>query len=114
MEGKTLLEKRRYAREHYDHIRKLFVSFVVIQRKSLRRKRLMLEPRGHGGMYGAILVHDTELTATGEADIGVLFCHNGNATCCSSVFWYLSRICRGLFNDVRARNDGPWEIFSRH
>ena len=39
--------------------------------------RLMSEPRGHKDMYGAILVQDTELTRTGEADIGVLFCHNG-------------------------------------
>ncbi|KAK0456022.1 proline racemase [Armillaria borealis] len=28
-------------------------------------------------MYGAILVQETELTKSGEADIGVLFCHNG-------------------------------------
>lgn len=37
----------------------------------------MREPRGHGEMYGAILVPETELTLRGEADIGVLFCHNG-------------------------------------
>lgn len=37
----------------------------------------MREPRGHAEMYGAILVRETELTASGEADIGVLFCHNG-------------------------------------
>jgi trans-L-3-hydroxyproline dehydratase len=28
-------------------------------------------------MYGAILIAETELTRTGAADIGVLFCHNG-------------------------------------
>jgi hypothetical protein len=28
-------------------------------------------------MYGAILIAETELTKRGEADIGVLFCHNG-------------------------------------
>ncbi len=28
-------------------------------------------------MYGAILVPETELTRNGDADIGVLFCHNG-------------------------------------
>lgn len=28
-------------------------------------------------MYGALLIPETELTKTGEADIGVLFCHNG-------------------------------------
>lgn len=36
----------------------------------------MWEPRGHKDMYGAILVTETELTRTGEADLGVLFCHN--------------------------------------
>jgi trans-L-3-hydroxyproline dehydratase len=35
----------------------------------------MLEPRGHKEMYGAVLVSETELTRTGEADIGVLFLH---------------------------------------
>ena len=39
--------------------------------------RLMYEPRGHKEMYGAILIPETELTERGEADIGVLFCHNG-------------------------------------
>lgn len=39
----------------------------------------MREPRGHGEMYGAILVRETELTRSGAADIGVLFCHNGGS-----------------------------------
>ena len=55
----TLLEQRRQAKAEHDHL----------------RKRLMLEPRGHRDMYGAILVTETELTASGEADIGVMFCH---------------------------------------
>lgn len=37
----------------------------------------MREPRGHKEMYGAIIVPETELTLSGEADVGVLFCHNG-------------------------------------
>ncbi|KAF9025121.1 hypothetical protein BDP27DRAFT_1351922, partial [Rhodocollybia butyracea] len=51
-EGNTLLEKRRYASEtpEIDEI----------------RKRLMHEPRGHEGMYGAILVPETELTLSGQ------------------------------------------------
>lgn len=61
LHGTTLLEKREYARTHADHA----------------RLRLMREPRGHAEMYGAVLVQETELTARGEADIGVLFCHNG-------------------------------------
>ncbi|KAK0208792.1 proline racemase [Desarmillaria ectypa] len=64
--GTTLLEKRRYAKEHHDDI----------------RRRLMLEPRGHAGMYGAILVQETDLTKSGEADIGVLFSHKGYSTMC--------------------------------
>ena len=34
-----MLEKRRYAREHLDHL----------------RRALMLEPRGHADMYGCVL-----------------------------------------------------------
>lgn len=40
------------------------------------RRKIMLEPRGHDGMYGALLVRDSELIATGEADIAVLYLHN--------------------------------------
>ena len=54
--GKTMLEKRRYMLEHYDHLRKL----------------IMLEPRGHSGMYGCILVPPV----TEDGDLGVLFTHN--------------------------------------
>ncbi|KAL9092323.1 MAG: hypothetical protein Q9165_004497 [Trypethelium subeluteriae] len=55
----TLLEQRRQAKEQYDDL----------------RRRLMLEPRGHADMYGAILIQETELVSSNEADIGVLFCH---------------------------------------
>ena len=30
-------------------------------------------------MYGAIIVAETEKTKSGDADIGVLFCHNGTS-----------------------------------
>ncbi|OQU99953.1 hypothetical protein CLAIMM_05519 [Cladophialophora immunda] len=56
----TLLEKRAQASKQYDHV----------------RRRLMLEPRGHWDMYGAVLIRETELVTAGEADIGVLFMHN--------------------------------------
>lgn len=39
----------------------------------------MREPRGHAEMYGAFLIPETELTESGEADVGVLFCHNGES-----------------------------------
>ncbi|KAK1795960.1 hypothetical protein P4O66_009062 [Electrophorus voltai] len=61
--GDTVLAKRRYAREHLDHLRKV----------------VMREPRGHGDMYGAVLVK-SELAA---AHLGVLFMHNeGYSTMC--------------------------------
>ncbi|GJJ06160.1 hypothetical protein Clacol_000349 [Clathrus columnatus] len=77
--GKTLLDKRTYAKLHYDSV----------------RKRLMNEPRGHFDMYGAILIQDTELVQSGEADIGVLFCHNapleGFSTMCGHATIALGR-----------------------
>ncbi len=54
--GATILERRRYVREHLDHV----------------RQTLMLEPRGHADMYGAIL---TPPVSSG-ADFGVIFLHN--------------------------------------
>ncbi|KAH7129088.1 putative proline racemase [Dactylonectria macrodidyma] len=56
----TLLEQRSQAREKHDHL----------------RSRIILEPRGHAAMFGCILRPHTELTATGEAHMGVLFMHN--------------------------------------
>ena len=61
--GDTMLEKRRYMYQHFDHI----------------RRALMWEPRGHRDMYGAILTQ----RVTPEADLGVLFMHNeGYSTMC--------------------------------
>lgn len=63
LQGNTILEKRRYAKEHYDHI----------------RTALMWEPRGHADMYGCILTPPT----TPDADFGILFIHNeGFSTMC--------------------------------
>jgi proline racemase len=61
--GKTMLEKREWMRRRADHL----------------RRALMLEPRGHGDMYGALL---TEPVTPG-AHAGVLFMHNeGYSTMC--------------------------------
>jgi trans-L-3-hydroxyproline dehydratase len=61
--GRTILEKRRFARERLDGL----------------RRALMFEPRGHADMYGAI---PTE-AVTSDADMGVLFMHNeGWSTMC--------------------------------
>lgn len=63
LEGRTILEKREFIRERYDHL----------------RRALMLEPRGHADMYGALL---TEPEHPGS-DAGVLFMHNeGFSTMC--------------------------------
>jgi len=61
--GATILDKRRYASEHLDEIRKL----------------LIFEPRGHADMYGCFV---TEPVDDG-GDIGVVFFHNaGYSTAC--------------------------------
>jgi trans-L-3-hydroxyproline dehydratase len=63
LKGNTILEKRRFAKQHYDHL----------------RTALMWEPRGHADMYGCILTPPT----TPEADFGILFIHNeGFSTMC--------------------------------
>ena len=61
IEGRTVLEKRRYFREHYDHL----------------RTGLMWEPRGHADMYGAVVLRSE------SADFDVFFLHNeGYSTMC--------------------------------
>ncbi|HMS00810.1 MAG TPA: proline racemase family protein [Anaerolineales bacterium] len=63
LKGDTILEKRRYAKEYYDHL----------------RTALMWEPRGHADMYGCLLTPPV----TPEADFGILFIHNeGFSTMC--------------------------------
>src|SRR5438309_6673880 len=61
--GRTMLDKREWLKRHADHL----------------RRTLMLEPRGHADMYGAIL---TEPVSPGS-HAGVLFMHNeGYSTMC--------------------------------
>jgi trans-L-3-hydroxyproline dehydratase len=70
--GATLLEKRRDARERFDHL----------------RRRLMLEPRGHGGMYGVIPTAPSHP----DAAIAVLFTHQeGYSTMCGHATIALGR-----------------------
>ncbi len=62
-DGATILEKRRFVKERYDHL----------------RATLMLEPRGHADMYGCLVTPPV----TRDADFGVLFMHNaGFSTMC--------------------------------
>ncbi len=61
--GSTILEKRRYAQNNLDHL----------------RKAIIWEPRGHADMYACILTEPT----TEDGTIGVLFLHNeGFSTMC--------------------------------
>jgi proline racemase len=63
LEGATILEKRRFALENLDAVRRLLVH----------------EPRGHADMYGCFV---TEPEDDG-ADLGVVFFHNaGYSTAC--------------------------------
>jgi proline racemase len=61
--GRTMLERRAWARQHQDHL----------------RRALMFEPRGHFDMYGALLTEPERA----DSHAGVLFMHNeGFSTMC--------------------------------
>src|SRR5215203_6415038 len=71
IEGRTVLEKRRYFREHYDYL----------------RTGLMWEPRGHADMYGAVI------TPSADADFDVFFLHNeGYSTMCGHAIIALTKL----------------------
>lgn len=70
--GKTMMEKKHYLEQHYDHI----------------RTGLMLEPRGHRDMFGSIILPP----CSPEADLGIVFmegdgfvnmCGHGSIGACS-------------------------------
>jgi proline racemase len=63
LEGRSILEKRRFAAERLDDVRRL----------------LVYEPRGHADMYGCFVVEPDD----DGADLGVVFFHNaGYSTAC--------------------------------
>jgi len=71
IEGRNVLEKRRYFREHYEHL----------------RTGLMWEPRGHADMYGAVI------TSSEDADFDVFFLHNeGYSTMCGHAIIALTKL----------------------
>jgi proline racemase len=91
-EGATMLDKRQWAMKHLDHL----------------RRALMLEPRGHADMYGALL---TEPVTPG-AHAGVLFMHNeGWSTMCGHGTIAVATIAveRGLMWDA-ANRPGQGEV----
>src|SRR5499427_8032502 len=90
--GSTMLEKREWVRRHADHL----------------RRALMLEPRGHADMYGAIL---TEPASPGS-DAGVLFMHNeGYSTMCGHGIVAVTTIAleRGLIMPAAPKSPEPTE-----
>ncbi len=58
LEGETMMDKKRCLMEHYDYL----------------REALMLEPRGHRDMFGALLTEPVHR----EADFGVIFMDSGS------------------------------------
>jgi proline racemase len=82
IEGATVLEKRRYFREHYDFL----------------RTGLMFEPRGHVDMYGAVI------SSSQDADFDVFFLHNeGYSTMCGHAIIALTKLAIES-NQVRGSN----------
>jgi trans-L-3-hydroxyproline dehydratase len=84
--GRTILEKRRFARDELDAFRRL----------------IMFEPRGHYDMYGVLAVEPD----IAHADMAVLFIHNeGYSTMCGHATIALGRYAldQGL---IKAGPDG--------
>src|SRR4051812_19231750 len=92
--GKTMLAKREWVRTHADHL----------------RRALMLEPRGHADMYGAIL---TEPVLPGS-HAGVLFMHNeGYSTMCGHGIIAVTTMAleRGLITIGARADETPTIVF---
>ncbi|MCS7102831.1 MAG: proline racemase family protein [Candidatus Korarchaeum sp.] len=71
--GRSVLEKRRYFMENLDHL----------------RRALILEPRGHADMYGAVITEPSSR----EAHFGVIFMHNeGYSTGCGHAVIALAKV----------------------
>ena len=90
LEGRNVLEKRRYFREHYDYI----------------RTGTMWEPRGHADMYRAVV------TQSADADLDVFFLHNeGYSTMCGHAIIALTKLAleTGL---VLREGDNPRMTFN--
>jgi proline racemase len=96
LQGNTVLEKRRYFREHLDYL----------------RTGLMWEPRGHADMYGAVV------TESADADLDVFFLHNeGYSTMCGHAIIALTKLAieTGLESNKQQRSangefDGNQEV----
>jgi trans-L-3-hydroxyproline dehydratase len=73
IKGTNILERRRYVRDHLDHL----------------RKALMFEPRGHADMYGCLIVPPNDPSG----DFGIIFMHNeGYSTMCGHAIIAISKL----------------------
>ena len=73
MQGKTVLERRSFMKNRYDHL----------------RRALMFEPRGHADQYGAVIMPP----CSADADFSVLFLHNeGYSTMCGHAIIALTTV----------------------
>ena len=73
IKGETVLEKRRYFRDHLDEI----------------RTGMMWEPRGHADMYGAVITEPD----SSDADVGMFFLHNeGYSTMCGHAIIAMTKV----------------------
>lgn len=73
LKGNSVLEYRRYMKEHYDYL----------------RTALMFEPRGHADMYGCVLLPPND----SSADFGILFLHNeGYSTMCGHAIIAITKL----------------------
>jgi proline racemase/trans-L-3-hydroxyproline dehydratase len=91
LQGRSMLEKREWLRENHDEL----------------RRAVMLEPRGHADMYGALLTEPERA----DSDAGVLFMHNeGYSTMCGHGVIAVATIAleRGL---LMPRNGRPEIVF---
>ena len=85
LEGTTILERRRFALEQLDHVRRF----------------LVFEPRGHADMYGCHVVPANDQ----GADLGVVFFHNeGYSTACGH--GTIALVTWALDEGVLERRDG--------
>ena len=85
--GLTILEKRKYVLQNLDHLRKL----------------IMLEPRGHSGMYGCLLCGPV----SDDGDFAVLFTHNeGLSSMCGHAVIAISKVAieMGMVGYSEGRN----------
>lgn len=101
LRGDTILERRRFAREHIDSL----------------RRALMWEPRGHADMYGCFVTPPV----TPGADLGVLFLHNeGYSTMCGHGVIALVKVAleTGMLEaeepETAVRIDTPAGLVSAH